>query len=384
MNIQSLFAKHVAGIEPYRAVNTTGPSSAADALKLDWNESTVPPPPSVIRSVMDYIQGGSLHLYPDIDPAELRELVARYCEVGEHQVELFNGSDTAHEYICRSLIDPGDEVVVFQPTYDNFRVSALASGARVKQVRLPDPFEFDVDLAVRNIDARTKLVYLVNPNNPTGYLVSSEEIRALLQKLRRGILLVDEAYFEFCGVSAKALLAEHRNLVLTRSLSKAFGLAAIRMGYVLAGAEVIAQLNRIRNPKHINGLAHVAAVAALRDTGYVQRFVAAVNDARGYVAREFPRHGLQVRLTPANFFMLRVSDPAEALAALQARNIFVRDRSSIEGLSGYLRITLGTVVQMDRVLTALLDANIAEPATADTDRRRKSYRQHAAITALGT
>jgi histidinol-phosphate aminotransferase len=269
------------------------------------------------------------------------------------QIQVFNGSDSALDCVVRTFVDPGDHVIICAPCYDNFRVFVSGLGAEAEQVIGPSPFVTNTRGLIAHIRPDTRLVYICNPNNPTGCLYSARQIEAVLRALPHGIVLVDEAYVEFSGVTVAGLLDRYEHLVIARSFSKAFGLAGLRCGYILAGRRVVRYVNRLRNGKDVNGMAQVAAVAALEDLPYMRAYVDDVRRSRASLVRQLRARGFAVVSTPANFLLLRVDEPEKFIEALRARGVYVRDRSYLPQLAHYVRVTVGTLEQGRRFVAAI-------------------------------
>ncbi|MBF0104980.1 MAG: histidinol-phosphate transaminase [Deltaproteobacteria bacterium] len=316
-------------------------------LKLDSNESTIGPSPRVIGTVMQYLQEGPLNWYPDIDSTALRLKLAQYTGVPKNHILTFNGSDHALETIARTFLDAGDEVIYFQPTYDHFRVYAQSCNAHMVPVNEAPDASF-IECMQQAITSRTKMVYLVNPNNPTGHTVSVDTVEAALIKYPEIIFIVDEAYYEFCEVTASSLAVTHDNIMITRSFSKAFGLAGFRCGYLMAHPSLCQQIKKIRVGKSINTLAQIAACAALDDLSYMRRYVDEVNTSKKWLINQLKKQGIPVKSTPANYILIRVQNPAGILNYLESQNIHTRDRSKIPELKGMIRITIGDQLAMKR------------------------------------
>lgn len=345
----------VSTLQAYHGVTATArllPRAGHD-LRLDWNESTVPPSPLVFERLAAVLGSGQLNWYPDPTATALRRRLARYAGRPVSQVVVFNGSDSALDCVARTFVGESDEVLICAPCYDNFRVFVEALGARVQQVLGPDPFRPDTAGLLARIGAATRLIYLCNPNNPTGRLYRPPQIEQVLRALNGGLLIVDEAYFEFSGVTAAGLLDRYDHLVVTRSFSKAFGLAGLRCGYVLTSARVARLLNRVRNGKEVNLLAQVASAAALDDLPHVRAYVREVRRARAWLVRTLRDRGYDVIATPANFVLLRVDDPPRLVARLEALGVRVRDRSQMPQLERCVRVTVGTLDDCRRFVAAL-------------------------------
>lgn len=354
----------VVGLKAYRAVTSRSRffQSANGALKLDWNEATSPPSPRVLETLAGFLATGRLNWYPDPHATELRWRLSKYTGRPPSGVQVFNGSDSALDYLARTFVGAGDHVLICSPCYDNFRVSVESVGADVERVYSRSPFAASVRQLTSRIRPDTRLVYISNPNNPTGRMYSLADLEMVLRRLGEGLLVVDEAYFEFSGRTAVALLDRYEHLVISRSFSKAFGLAGLRCGYLLASPRVLRHVNKIRNGKDVNALAQVAAVSALQDLDHVKGYVAEIRRARAWLVRALRARGRHVVSSPANFILLRAADPARLVAALKARDIYIRDRSYLPQLEAYVRITVGTREQCERVVAALDDIEPRKPS----------------------
>jgi histidinol-phosphate aminotransferase len=328
-------------------------SLLSGVLKLDANESTIPPSPLVEERLRAFLTDGDASWYPDNEARALRRKLAEYTSRSESDVLAFNGCDAAIDCAVRAFASAGDRVCICAPTYDRFRRCAEMAGAVVVPVLSDDPFRPTVSPLIGAIDEATRLVYVSNPNNPTGRLYSSDDIAALLGHLAHGVLIVDETYYEFAGVTVAPLLDRFDNLLVMRSFSKAFGLAGLRCGYTLSSGRVAARLRRFWSGRDVNALAQVAAIAALDDLPYMTRYVEEVSGARAWLTDALRSLGYTVVSSPANFILLRVDNPAGCLEALRHEQIYIRDRSDLPQLEGFVRITVGTLPQCEQVLEAI-------------------------------
>ncbi len=338
----------------------------ADVLKLDWNEGTIAPPPSVSAAMIAHIQqadGAYLKWYPHLSGGEaLRAELARYCDAGEENVLVTNGSDDALILLCRALLGPEKVALAPTPTYEHFCVNVAHTGAELVRVDLHDPFLADVEIVVAGIERnRPALVYLVSPNNPTGIEWPVEAVRALAHRFPEVTFIVDEAYHEFGQIDRRTgqpgtcaqLAIATRNVIVTRTFSKAFCLASVRCGYVIAHPAVLDELRAYYNPKSVNQFAQVAAFAALRELdSYYRPYIEATHAARDGFVRDLQARGIAVRSGGAgNFVCVHIADgrTAELCRRLEEHGIYVRDIGA--RFPGYVRITIG--LQMARVAEAL-------------------------------
>ncbi|MBP7127004.1 histidinol-phosphate aminotransferase family protein [Myxococcota bacterium] len=339
-------------LAPYDAVSSLSvirrlPRGAVP-LKLDWNESSIPPTPKVIEAITGFLANGHhLNWYPELGATGLREDLARYTGVPADGILVTNGSDDALDLLCRTFIDPGDDVVVVWPTYGHFLIFARGRGVEPRKAMPPDPFQDPVSTLLEMLTPSTRMVYLPSPANPTGVLTSPQDVASLCRAFPATLFVVDEAYYEFAGITSAPLVQHLPNLAVTRTFSKCFGIAGLRVGYLLAGPYLIGHLRKLYNPKSVNALAQVGARAALADVDAREAYIAQVRGARAFLVTELRRRGAEVRNSEANFINVRVRDPKRLVQALESVAVFVRDRSHLEGFEGYIRITIGTLSQMN-------------------------------------
>lgn len=342
-------------LKPYQAVSSlehihARPEQAP--LKLDWNEATVPPSPRVIEAITAFL-GNTHHLnwYPVLNSTNLIERLARFHGVPGERMLITNGSDDALNTICTTYLDVGDPVLVASPTYQHFLVFAESRGAEIVHHYARDPFATDVEgLATALAELRPKVLYLVNPNNPTGTLYTPAEIATLLDAAPGTLVIVDEAYSEFAGTSAIGLLHEYSNIIITRTFSKAYGMAGLRIGYALAHERVIEDLRRVFNPKSVNVLAQVGAMAALEDQAWLRWYVDEVDQSKALMSEWFAARGIEFRDSAANFVMVRFEQASWVVRLLMEEGVYVRDRSHVPSLAGFVRYSVGTVEQTRELL----------------------------------
>ena len=329
-------------------------------LKLDWNEATIPPSPKVKEALLEHIQqDNTFSLYPNTHNTELLNLLSEYCAVTTDRIQYFASSDAAHEYIVKLYLQPQDKVLILGPTYDNFRLTCESQGAIVAYTTYGEGFvlnELDIELAIA--ENQPKLVYLCNPNNPTGNLLSRDWIKQLLVKFPEIVFLVDEAYHEFSGVSNASDTGEFTNLFISRTFSKAFALAGFRAGYLISHAENIEKINRIRNAKNFTTLTQVAVIAALKDFDYTRSYIAEVNETKNWFSQQVADiiSSSKVYSSYGNYVLIELTSQKERdhiFNELAKENIFVRSLSHHPSLNHCFRITIGTKNQMQRVCEVL-------------------------------
>ena len=329
------------------ATTTTG------CLKLDANEATIPPSPLVQARLRAFVENGGASWYPDSEALALRRRLASYTSRSEAEVLAFNGCDAAIDCAVRTFTAPGDRVCIAAPTYDRFRRCAEAAAVTVTAAYGRDPLTADVTSLLEAIGDDTALVYLSNPDNPTGRAYDDDAVAAVLSRLGRGVLIVDETYFEFAGLTMIPLIDRFDNLLVMRSFSKAFGLAGLRCGYTVSSLRVAERLRRFWSGRDVNAAVQEAAIAALDDGDYMQRYVDEVTAARAWLADGLRGLGHTVVSTPANFILMRVADAAAFVERMRQARIEIRDRSQLPQLDGFVRITVGTLSQCERVLETI-------------------------------
>jgi histidinol-phosphate aminotransferase len=321
-------------------------------LRLDSSESTVGPSPGVraaVKNFVDSISSNNYCCYED----ELRESLATYTTLPKEAIRSFNGSGEAFENIARTYLEPGVEIVFSAPVGGSIERTALSTGAGVLPVRHENPFETYIEALINSIGPKTRMVYISNPNELSGACFTEAEIVFLLAYAERVMVVVDERAYEFCGHSVAELVTRFPNLVVTRTFSGAFGLGSAPLEYALTDPVNLIFIDRVRNNAGQAPLAQVAAIAALKNLAFMHGFVDAVAESRKMLWRNLPQSGYEFHLTPANFFLLKVADSGQAVELLLADGIAVKRLTPNEGLDGYLRITIGTPEQTERLLVSL-------------------------------
>jgi histidinol-phosphate aminotransferase len=331
-----------------------------EILKLDWNESVLAPSPKVISALKAlFDEQTRLNWYPDTLNFELLESLARYTGLSKEYLQYFGGSDAAHEYIIRALINPNDTIVILSPNYDNFRVHALAQGAKVINIDFYNGDCINIEHLTNQLnDISPSLIYLSNPNNPTGSFISQSEIFQIISNYPNVIFLIDEAYIEFHDTSSIQLVLNFSNLIVTRTFSKAFGLASLRIGYIAADPYILELINRIRNPKLISLPAQISAIAALNDIQYMASYVSIVIESLEYFTKGIIDLGLFYKRGGGNFILLKFkteADKESCLNYLEKRSVYIRNLKHLPGMENFARVTIGTRPNMEYLLSLLID-----------------------------
>jgi histidinol-phosphate aminotransferase len=322
-------------------------------MRLDFNENTVGCSPCVLKRLRS-IDAEEISKYPEREPVEAA--VAQFLGVPQGEVLLTNGVDEAIHLMCETYLEPGDEALLVVPTYSMYRIYTLAAGSELVNVPLENDFRFSVERVIASITDKTRFIAIANPNNPTGTVVSPEDLRAIAESAPETAILIDEAYFEFYG---KSMLTEQRlpNLFVARTFSKVYGMAGLRAGVLVGDAEQMQALRRAASPYNINAIALACLPEAIRDQPFVHAYVQEVLQSRGRLESALTMADIKLWPSQANFVLMRVGTTAAEAAsftqAMRQRGILVRDRSADYGCEGCVRVTLGPKAQCDRLLQAL-------------------------------
>jgi histidinol-phosphate aminotransferase len=344
MDIEALIRPNIRKLKPYRSAR----QDYTSGILLDANENA-------FGSAVTF-NGLELNRYPDPSQKQLRSRIAQLNNVKTENIFTGVGSDEVIDLLIRIFCEPRlNSVLILEPTYGVYRVAADVNDVKVNSCLLTDDFQIDLRGAQKQTDESTKLIFLCSPNNPTGNLLRREDILALCATTS-AIVVADEAYFDFARAeSVISAVGKYPNLVVLRTLSKAWGLAAIRLGYAVADPLIVSYLMKAKAPYNINILTSVEALKALEQTAHVEKSVAATISERNRLIGDLQGIGCVKKVFPSdsNFLLVRVTDARGIHQKLAQRGIIVRDRSSEPKLANCIRISVGTPEQNTILLTAL-------------------------------
>jgi histidinol-phosphate aminotransferase len=334
------------------------PAPTGDGLRLHLNENTAGCSPRVLEALAR-LSGTDISFYPDYD-AVYREAAA-YLGIPESGLLLVNGLDegilmaTIVAMLRRPVDGSTPEFIVVHPAFDMYAITARACGGAVVDVQPRPDFTFPLDRVRSAITARTRLVFITSPNNPTGVRVTNDDILSVAQAARPGAqVLVDEAYHDFCGDTARPLLDSCPNIVVGRTFAKAHGLAALRVGALMSTSDTLEPLRAVTPPFSLNVAAAVALRAALADGERLAWYVDQVKQSRELVYAFSVRHGFEFWPSGANFVLTRVGPQSGPLVGHLARvGIHIRDKSADPGCAGCIRVTTGIVEHTRRCIDAM-------------------------------
>jgi histidinol-phosphate aminotransferase len=339
--------KAVARMRPYHP-----PLEGRDGkLRLDFNENTIGCSPLVRRAIRD-LSSAAVSMYPEQE--SVRRELARFFDVHPDEMLLTNGTDEALHLIVDTFVEPDDGILIVEPTFAMYRFYSELAGARIHALHYDAAMKFPMNELLAALHKGPRVFFLANPNNPTGSVVQPADLRRILKAATKTLVVVDEAYFEFSGITILPWIPRHNNLVVTRTFSKAAGLAGLRLGCIFANRAIAEHFRKAQSPYPVNVAALVAARATIRDQQFLRATLSEFRRSRKEFERGLAELGIRFFPSAANFVLLYLGARAKEVVASLARNgTLIRDRSSDFGGEGYVRITFGTISQTRRVLRQL-------------------------------
>jgi histidinol-phosphate aminotransferase len=357
-DVSRFFKPYIKEVEAY---NPTGIlrvlyKERSDFSRMMGNESPFPPS-SKVREAIDeaFSQFG---WYPDSSYFELREALSSYVGLPSSNIIVANGSTELIDLISRAFIETGDESIISVPTYTVYRMRLRAAGSNILEIpKLKPDFRYDVNTICSKVNPKTKIIVVIRPDNPIGNVIPEVDLLRILDG--GAIVVLDEAYNEFCGKGATHLIEKYENLICLRTLSKAFSLAGLRIGYGLSNTKIIKYLEKARPAFTVSLLSERAAVAALNDMDYSRKNVQRIIEGRDYLFNELSKiEGLKPYPSEANFILVKLENSKQPVGkiemGLMRSGILIRNYTGAKGLQGeYIRITVGTMEDNKRCIKAL-------------------------------
>lgn len=339
-----------ASIEPFEVLSERIGVSAEGIIKLDGNENPYGCSPKVQRALSTYPY---YHIYPDPEQRQLRKALEEYVGIHDDHIVVGSGSDELIDLILRLFIEPGDEVINCVPTFGMYPFSTETCDGKVVDIPRDKDFNVDTDGVKEAINSRTKVIFLASPNNPTGNTIPQRDVLELVET--GTVVVIDEAYYEFCGETTIPLVAQYDNLIVLRTFSKWAGIAGLRVGYGIFPPKITKHLMKIKQPYNVNVAAQIAAMETLKDPEYRQKIIIAILEERERLFNKLAEiKSLKPLFSKANFILCHVLD-GEAVRIhheLQQRGIFVRYFDT-PLLKNYLRISIGKPEHTDALIEAL-------------------------------
>ncbi len=327
------------------------PLGNREGLRLDFNENTAGCSPRVLQKLRQ-LDGEALARYPVREPAE--RAVAAAFGVSPDELLLTNGTDEAIHLICETYLEPGYEALVIVPTFAMYEIYAAATGARVVSIPAGREFSFPTADVLAAITPKTRFIAVANPNNPTGAFTPPSDLVTIAQSAPDAALLVDEAYFEFSRETMVPRWRELPNLFVSRTFSKAYGMAGLRIGVLMGNSDQMRNLRRASSPYNLNSVALACLPDALADQNFINDYVEQALAGRRKLQAELELWGVRFWPSRANFVLMYLGERSkEFISAMRARGILVRDRSKDYGCKDCARITVGIREHNERLIASL-------------------------------
>jgi len=331
--------KSITQLKPY----TPPLENRIDKLGFDFNENTLGPSQKVMK-ILKNTPAKIISSYPEYN--KLMVKIAEYCKVKPENIIATNGSDEGIQLAIDCTLEKDGEIIIIQPTFQLYDFYSQKTNGQIKKINFEKDFSFPIKKLMKIINEKTRIVILCNPNNPTGKKIPKKYILKILEKLKNGIVLVDEAYYEYSKETAINLIKDYENLLITRTFSKAFGLAGLRIGYLLGNENLIKILNKAKSPYNVNYIAVNAAIAAIDDSNYVNEYVEQIEKSKKILYKYLENQKIEFIKSDTNFVLIKFGDQKESVfEGLKNTNILVRDVSKQPMLNGFLRVNVGTVEQ---------------------------------------
>ena len=345
-------------LSPRRAVGNVPayhpPLAGRDGLRLDFNENIVGCSPRVLERLRS-LSYEDLARYPEREPVEVK--VAEFLGVPNQDLLLTNGVDEAIHLLCQTYLDPGDEALIIVPTYSMYRIYMASAGAQVIAVPADSDFRLPVNVIRNSITPRTRMIAIANPNNPTGTFTAAGQLLEIARSAPNAAILIDEAYFEFCGQTILPRQNDAPNVFVTRTFSKVYGLAGLRAGVLVGSPDQMPSLRRVCSPYNVNAAALACIPDAIADRNYIEDYVTETIQSRSRLESSLQARGIRYWPSQANFVLAQMASSKSAAQAfveqMRRRGILVRDRSADHGCEGCVRFTVGPEEHTNRLLTAL-------------------------------
>lgn len=334
-------------------------------IKLASNENPLGCSPAATKIVQEWAQ--NMAIYPDGNCTDLKAALSNKLGVDQDQLLFGTGTDQILELIAQTYMNPGDNSLMGYPSFTRYETVTKIMDGEAIEIPLTKNHRLDLDATLEMINNNTKIIWLCNPNNPTGTIITEKEQREFIEQVPKSVLIVlDEAYYEYAKgdlyPNSIQLLNEFDNLVILRTFSKAYGLAGLRIGYAISNPKIISFINRVRGPFNTNAAAQLAAIAALEDQDFIKNSISINNKGKVYLYSAFEEMGLEYIPTYANFLMVKINKPsAQVFSQLLKRGVIIRS-GDIFGMDDWIRVTIGTQQENEIFIQALKGVLSEEPS----------------------
>jgi len=325
-------------------------------VKLASNENPYSPSPKVLKAMAQAAL--SINRYPDSGCFYLRREIAKKLKVDLESLIFGNGSDELIVLATRAFVEEGDEVIMANPSFLIYNIASHLAGANIKSIPLKKNFSYDLKAMKEAVTGRTKIIFLGNPDNPSGRFFTQQEVESFLVGIPKDVLIFsDEAYYEYVNdknyVDSIGLLGKHKNIIVSRTFSKMYGLAGLRIGYAIAQKEIVDILNKVREPFNVNSIAQAAALACLKDKIYYKKIADEIVKQREFLFEGLNRLEIHFQESCTNFILINLKKKATpVINKLLNQGIIVRNMNFC-GMRNYMRISIGTAGENKKLLKAL-------------------------------
>ncbi|MCX6379513.1 MAG: histidinol-phosphate transaminase [Armatimonadetes bacterium] len=354
-------AENITRLTPYRpgkpVAEVERELGITGIIKLASNENSLGPSPKAVAAIHNY--ASKMHVYPDASSFELRNSLSAHLNVASDTIVLGNGSDDIIHLLGVTFLEPGDEVIQGYPSFVRYESAAILNNAPCHLVPLTSDWVHDLDAMAERLNSHTRMVFITNPNNPTGTIVSQEALERFIAKVpERALIIIDEAYYEYAAPSpdysdALRYVREGENVVVLRTFSKIYGLAGLRVGYGVMRSDIADSLHQTREPFNLNLMAQLSAVAALADQEHVTKTVEMNEAGKADFYRAFEEMGLDYTPTYGNFVWFDTRKNSAAVFQALLREGVITRTGDVFGAPTYLRVTVGTQSENTKFLNAL-------------------------------
>ena len=351
INLLDLVCNKVKNLKAYQV------ETVEEGIKLHANENPYPPSPELKKIIQTRLEKLELNRYPDSDCKTLKEAISNRIQISPEQIVIGNGSDELIQCLMQVFCDEGDTIAFPEPTFGMYAIMGKGMGLNIETFPLNSKWNFETkSILEKLIASHTRIVFISYPNNPTGNCFSQSEIQELIENFE-GIVVLDEAYYDFSGQTFLSQMEKHNNLVILRSLSK-IGLAGLRVGYGIFPSVLANEINKVRLPYNSNSISQIAAAELLKNFSMVQKQIDSIKDERIRLLEEFTKiNSINAYPSDANFILFQTSDNGEKIfRILLENNILVRNLGTHPMLKNCLRVTIGTREENDQFLDQLKHA----------------------------
>ena len=352
INLTDLISKKVKNLKAYQV------EDVKEGIKLHANENPYPTSPEFTKIILNYLKNLDLNRYPDPDCKILKKTISNRIETPTNQLIIGNGSDELIQNLMQVFCNEGDTIAFPDPTFAMYSIIAKGMGLKVETYPLNSEWDFKAkNLLKFLISTNTRVVFISYPNNPTGNCFSKNEIQELIENFQ-GIVVLDEAYYDFSGITFLDQMQDHNNLVILRSLSK-IGLAGLRVGYGIFPSELADEINKVRMPYNSNSISQIAAAELLNNFSLVQSQIDSIKIERNRLLKELSKmKSITAFPSDSNFILFKVANNGNRLFYdLMKNGILIRNLGSHPMLNNCLRVTIGTKFENDQFLDRLTQAS---------------------------